>query len=70
MDFSLNDEQKMLIETVRRFIAEECQPLEDEIEQTGSLEHLKYVETALPALRDDEVLVRVHAVHVGLGIRF
>ena len=27
MEFSLNDEQKMLIETVRRFIAEELKPL-------------------------------------------
>ena len=41
MDFSLNDEQKMLIDTVRRFIAEECQPLEDEIEEKGFLEPAK-----------------------------
>lgn len=39
MDFSLNDEQKMLIDTVRRFIAEELQPLEDLVEQTGELPH-------------------------------
>jgi len=37
MDFSLNDEQKMMIETVRRFIAEELKPLEDEIEDKGFL---------------------------------
>lgn len=37
MDFALNDEQKMLIDTVRRFIAEQLQPLEDEIEQHGAL---------------------------------
>ncbi len=37
MDFSLNDEQKMMIDTVRRFIAEELRPLEDEVENTGSL---------------------------------
>ena len=41
MDFSLSDEQKMLIETVRRFIAEECHPLEDEIEQNGFLDTTK-----------------------------
>lgn len=41
MDFSLNDEQKMLIETVRRFIAEECHPLEDEIESQGFLDKAK-----------------------------
>ena len=38
MDFALNDEQKMMIETVRRFIAEELKPLEDEIEDKGFLD--------------------------------
>lgn len=37
MDFSLNEEQKMMIDTVRRFIAEELKPLEDEVENTGAL---------------------------------
>ena len=37
MDFALNDEQKMMIETVRRFIAEELKPLEDEVEARGEL---------------------------------
>ena len=37
MDFALNDEQKMMIETVRRFIREELRPLEDGIEDTGAL---------------------------------
>jgi acyl-CoA dehydrogenase len=37
MDFALNDEQKMMIDTIRRFIAEELQPLEDALENTGSL---------------------------------
>ncbi len=41
MDFSLNDEQKMMIETVRRFIAEELKPLEDEIEDKGFLDPAK-----------------------------
>lgn len=39
MEFSLNDEQKMLIETVRRFIAEELKPLEDTVENQGFLDH-------------------------------
>lgn len=38
MDFSLNDEQKMMIETVRRFIAEELHPLEDALEASGALD--------------------------------
>ena len=37
MDFSLNDEQKMMIDTIRRFIAEELHPLEDELEDQGLL---------------------------------
>ncbi|MDR3451460.1 MAG: acyl-CoA/acyl-ACP dehydrogenase [Rhodoferax sp.] len=41
MDFSLNEEQKMMIDTVRRFIAEELKPLEDEIENNGFLDKAK-----------------------------
>jgi acyl-CoA dehydrogenase len=41
MDFSLNEEQKMMIDTVRRFIAEELKPLEAEIENTGALDAAK-----------------------------
>ena len=37
MDFSLNDEQKMMIDTVRRFIAEELKPLEAGLEENGHL---------------------------------
>jgi acyl-CoA dehydrogenase len=37
MDFSLSDEQKMMIDTVRRFIAEELKPLEDGLENDGGL---------------------------------
>lgn len=37
MDFALNDEQKMMIDTIRRFIAEELQPLEDALENIGAL---------------------------------
>ncbi len=41
MDFSLSDEQRMMIDTVRRFIKEELKPLEDEIENAGSLDQAK-----------------------------
>jgi acyl-CoA dehydrogenase len=37
MDFALNDEQRMLLDTVRRFIDEELRPLEDQVEETGRL---------------------------------
>jgi acyl-CoA dehydrogenase len=37
MDFSLSDEQRLLVRTVRGFIARELQPLEEEIESTGVL---------------------------------
>ena len=39
MDFSFNDEQKMMIDTIRRFIAEECKPLEEALEADGALDH-------------------------------
>ena len=41
MDFALNDEQKMMIETVRRFIRDELKPLEDEVESDGALDPAK-----------------------------
>jgi acyl-CoA dehydrogenase len=41
MDFSLNDEQKMMIDTIRRFIAEELHPLEAELEEQGFLDKEK-----------------------------
>jgi acyl-CoA dehydrogenase len=37
MDFSLNPEQKMLIDTVRRFVKDELAPLEEGIETSGTL---------------------------------
>ncbi len=37
MDFTLSDEQKMLVNAVRQFIKEELKPLEDEVESTGLL---------------------------------
>ena len=37
MDFALTDEQRMVLDTVRRFIAEELRPLEDAVEAHGAL---------------------------------
>jgi acyl-CoA dehydrogenase len=37
MDFSLSDEQRLLINTIRRFIREELAPLEEEVEASGVL---------------------------------
>jgi acyl-CoA dehydrogenase len=37
MEFGLDDGQRLLIATVRRFIAAELAPLEDEVERTGAL---------------------------------
>lgn len=37
MDFRFSEEQRMLIDTVRGFIAAELAPLEDEVERTGVL---------------------------------
>lgn len=54
MDFSLSDEQRMTIETVRRFIREELHPLEDRIEAEGALS------------RDDALAVHEKARALGL----
>jgi acyl-CoA dehydrogenase len=37
MDFALSDEQKLIVETVRRFVRTELAPLEDEVEARGCL---------------------------------
>jgi acyl-CoA dehydrogenase len=37
VDFSLSDEQRLLADTVRRFIAEDLSPHEDDIERAGEL---------------------------------
>ncbi|MEX8495020.1 acyl-CoA dehydrogenase family protein [Sphaerotilus sp.] len=41
MQFDLQDEQKMLIETVRRFVREELKPLENALEQEGQLDEAR-----------------------------
>jgi acyl-CoA dehydrogenase len=38
MDFSLTDEQQLMIDTLRRFIREQLQPLEEQVESTGQLD--------------------------------
>ncbi len=38
MDFGLTEEQRLLVATVRRFIAEQLRPLEDAVECTGTLD--------------------------------
>ncbi len=54
MDFALNDEQRMMIETVRRFIKEELRPLETAIEESGQL--------------DPDIARRVHEKSKALGL--
>lgn len=38
MDFALTEEQRLLVDTARRFIAGELRPLEEDVERTGVLE--------------------------------
>jgi acyl-CoA dehydrogenase len=54
MDFSLSTEQKLLIETISRFIAQELQPLEQQIDEQGFL-----------AVADAQ---RIHAKGKALGL--
>ena len=37
MDFSLNDEQQLILDTTREFVTRELYPHEREVEQTGVL---------------------------------
>src|SRR5258708_36191431 len=37
MDFSLNDEQQMIVKTTRQFVVNELYPHEAEVEETGAL---------------------------------
>jgi len=52
VDFTLSSEQRMLIETVRRFIREELQPLEEGVEAAGELAR----ETALAIMAKSRAL--------------
>jgi acyl-CoA dehydrogenase len=54
MNFAYSEEQTMLMETVRAFIARELQPLEDEIEASGAL--------------SPELAAAVHAKGKALGL--
>ncbi len=54
MDFSLSSDQKMMIETVRRFIDEELQPLESKVEDAGEL--------------DLEAAKAIHSKAISLGL--
>ena len=37
MDFSISDEQQMVVDTVRSFVEKELMPYEDEVERTGQV---------------------------------
>src|SRR3546814_19394495 len=37
MDFSISEESRMLVDTVRRFVQEKVQPLEGEVEKLGRI---------------------------------
>jgi acyl-CoA dehydrogenase len=54
MNFDLSDEQRLLIDTVRRFIARHLHPLEDQVEASGRLE--------------DAEARRIHAAAKALGL--
>jgi acyl-CoA dehydrogenase len=54
MNFALSDEQKMMIELVRRFITEELKPLEEGLEASGKL--------------DDAVATAIHLKAKALGL--
>ncbi len=59
MDFALNDEQKMMIETVRRFVRDELKPLEDEVETDGALDPAK-----ARAMHEKSKLLGLYALNI------
>jgi acyl-CoA dehydrogenase len=70
VDFSLNDEQRMMIETVRRFIKKELQSLEDEVENSGRLDAAQ-----AKAIHDKSKALGLYALNIpaelgggGLGV--
>ncbi|OSZ75799.1 acyl-CoA dehydrogenase family protein [Hydrogenophaga sp. IBVHS1] len=63
MDFALNDEQKMMIDTVRRFIAEELRPLEDTLEEQGHLDR-----TQAQALHEKSRALGLYALNMPAGL--
>src|SRR3546814_19746263 len=52
MDFSISEESRMLVDTVRRFVQEKVQPLEGEVEKLGRIpdETLKALKSEAKAL--------------------
>jgi acyl-CoA dehydrogenase len=60
MDFGLSDGQKMMVDTIRRFIAEELRPLEDEVESAGLLDPLK-----AQAIFDKSKALGLYALNIG-----
>src|SRR6202042_979144 len=50
MDFSLNDEQQMIVKTTRDFVANELYPHEKEIEETGVLSEVLHRELKAKAI--------------------
>jgi acyl-CoA dehydrogenase len=50
MDFSLNDEQQMIVKTTRDFVTNELYPHEKEVEETGELRDDLYRELKAKAI--------------------
>jgi len=68
MDFSLSHEQKMLVETVREFIVSELQPLEEEIEHSGMLDHDLAEDIKKKSLQLDLFAMNVPKTFGGVGL--
>ena len=63
MDFALSEEQRMLLDTVRRFIEEELRPLEDAVEASGQLAR----ETAL-AIHEKAKALGLYALNMPVEV--
>src|SRR3546814_13102579 len=59
MDFSISEESRMLVDTVRRFVQEKVQPLEGEVEKLGRIPDEK-----LTALKSEAKALGLYAMNM------
>jgi acyl-CoA dehydrogenase len=68
MDFSLSDEQRLLVETARRFVAEELMPHEEEIERAGEMPEALRVSLSAKARAQGLYAANMPEEHGGGGL--
>ncbi len=68
MDFELSEEQRLLIQTIRNFIADELAPLEEQVEQDGFLDEAIAASIQAKSQALGLYAVNIPAEYVGAGL--